>query len=258
MADRSIPFTGIQNCRTLGGLPTSDGHTVADGRLYRAAYLAEAADSDLERLGGELHVSLIVDLRTSREVARKPDRAVPGARALHLPVFDERKEGVSHEEDTEPGPPGEMPPMEEVYRFMVSDEGCRANLGRALRAIMEHVASGGAALWHCTEGKDRCGLVSAFLLSALGVERSLIREDYLLTNRVNGPKAQGFYDYMLNHGKSETFAAFVRDVFLAKASYLRAAFRAVDEAGGMRAYLTGPLGLQSALLDRFCAAYTRA
>ena len=56
----------------------------------------------------------------------------------------------------------------------------------------------------------------------------------------------------------ETFAAFVRDVFLAKASYLRAAFRAVDEAGGMRAYLTGPLGLQSALLDRFCAAYTRA
>ena len=53
-------------------------------------------------------------------------------------------------------------------------------------------------------------------------------------------------------------AAFVRDVFLAKASYLRAAFRAVDEAGGMRAYLTGPLGLQSALLDRFCAAYTRA
>ena len=51
---------------------------------------------------------------------------------------------------------------------------------------MEHDFSKGCVLWHCTEGKDRCGLLSAVLLLALGVERSTILEDYLLTNHVNG------------------------------------------------------------------------
>ena len=35
---------------------------------------------------------------------------------------------------------------------------------------------------HCTAGKDRTGVSTAFLLSILGVSRSLIEADYLLTN----------------------------------------------------------------------------
>lgn len=50
---------------------------------------------------------------------------------------------------------------------------------------MGHDFSKGSVLWHCTEGKDRCGLLSAVLLLTLGVKRSTIMEDYLLTNRVN-------------------------------------------------------------------------
>ena len=30
--------------------------------------------------------------------------------------------------------------------------------------IMNHDFSSGAILWHCTEGKDRCGLVTALVL----------------------------------------------------------------------------------------------
>jgi protein-tyrosine phosphatase len=36
---------------------------------------------------------------------------------------------------------------------------------------------------HCTAGKDRTGVSTAFLLSVLGVDRALIEADYLLTNR---------------------------------------------------------------------------
>tara|TARA_B110000240_G_scaffold184003_1_gene218218 strand:- start:83 stop:700 length:618 start_codon:yes stop_codon:yes gene_type:complete len=35
---------------------------------------------------------------------------------------------------------------------------------------------------HCTAGKDRTGVSTAFLLSILGVSRDLIEADYLLTN----------------------------------------------------------------------------
>ena len=38
-------------------------------------------------------------------------------------------------------------------------------------------------LIHCTAGKDRTGISTAFLLAVLGVERAWIEADYLLTNR---------------------------------------------------------------------------
>ena len=37
-------------------------------------------------------------------------------------------------------------------------------------------------LVHCTAGKDRTGVTTAFLLSILGVERAIIEADYVLTN----------------------------------------------------------------------------
>ena len=37
-------------------------------------------------------------------------------------------------------------------------------------------------LLHCTAGKDRTGVSTAFLLSVLGVSREVIEADYLLTN----------------------------------------------------------------------------
>ena len=37
-------------------------------------------------------------------------------------------------------------------------------------------------LLHCTAGKDRTGVSTAFLLSVLGVDRPIIDADYLLTN----------------------------------------------------------------------------
>ncbi len=40
MNNRRIIFEGIQNVRDLGGLPTTDGHTIAAGRLLRSANLA--------------------------------------------------------------------------------------------------------------------------------------------------------------------------------------------------------------------------
>ena len=39
-------------------------------------------------------------------------------------------------------------------------------------------------LFHCVAGKDRTGIVSAFLLGILDVNESVIIEDYLLTNKL--------------------------------------------------------------------------
>ncbi|MBI5010785.1 MAG: tyrosine-protein phosphatase, partial [Bacteroidia bacterium] len=52
------------------------------------------------------------------------------------------------------------------------------------RQIMELLVSGDGApvLIHCQAGKDRTGIIIALILLALGVDRQLIREDFMKSN----------------------------------------------------------------------------
>jgi protein-tyrosine phosphatase len=50
--------------------------------------------------------------------------------------------------------------------------------------ILQRLASGDLpAVEHCTAGKDRTGVFSAILLTALGVPREVVIQDYLLSNQ---------------------------------------------------------------------------
>lgn len=250
MNHRIIPFETILNCRDLGGLQNREGRAILPGLLLRSANLSEATEKDVEKLRREHRLARIVDLRTGKEREERPDVSFSGAEQLPIPIFDERMAGISHEKEGDTQL--RLPVMEDLYRVMVTDEGCRANLGQALRAVMEYDFDRGSVLWHCTEGKDRCGLVSALLLSALSVDREQIMEDYLLTNLVNEPKAEGYYRGVLASGRPEAEARAARDVFLAKASYLETAFAAIDrEYESMESYLTDGLFIPASVVDAF-------
>src|SRR6267378_6226976 len=50
--------------------------------------------------------------------------------------------------------------------------------------ILQRLAAGDLpAVEHCSSGKDRTGVFSAILLTALGVPRDIVIQDYLLTTR---------------------------------------------------------------------------
>lgn len=230
MKDRTIHFEGIQNARDLGGLRTADGYTIKSGFLLRSANMAGASEADIRSLREKWDLSKIIDLRTAMERWEQPDAEMETVDCLPIPILDEQTAGISHEKGTGVGRIGAIAPnMERLYRMMVTDELCRRNLGRAASCVMKHDFTQGSVLWHCTEGKDRCGLLTAVLLLALRVDRQQIMEDYLLTNDVNGPKAERYYRQLLAAGKTEQESLAVRDVFLAKASYLNVAFSAISE-----------------------------
>lgn len=230
MDDRKITFEGIQNTRDLGGLYTADGRMIAHGLLFRSANLARATPSDLLHLRQKLHIGKIIDLRTEIERSDYPDAVPENVSYQPIPIFDGPVAGISHEKSTQTAQgSAAIPKMEILYRVMVTEESCRRNFGKAAKCVMEQDFTEGGVLWHCTEGKDRCGLLTFILLSALYVDRRQIMEDYLLTNEVNGPKAEMYYQQIIASGKSEAEAAAVKDTFLAKASYLEQAFLAVDE-----------------------------
>lgn len=123
---------------------------------------------------------------------------------------------------------------------------------------MEHDFAKGSVLWHCTEGKDRCGLLSAVLLLALGVERRIIMEDYMLTNDVNKKKAQRYYQLMLASGNTEAEAASIRDIFPAKEEYLQGAMFAIDKQyANVDTFLRDGLGIPDELRDQFAGDILR-
>lgn len=225
----------IQNRRDLGGLQTIDGRRIRPGCLVRSAHLHQAAEEDLAG------IATIVDLRTPGEVRQAPDQAWR-KEYLPLPVFTDEQAGISHEKDVSEQL---LPDFGYVYGRLVNE--CADSFRAILLAIMTHDFSRGAVLWHCTEGKDRCGLTTALILEILGVDRKTIMEDYLKTNLVNMPKAIRIRERLLpTHGKEMAEGAY--KAYIADESYLQAAWKAMGEN-----YIRERLGIGADLIDGFRA-----
>ena len=223
----------IQNMRDLGGIRTKDGKIVRKGMLIRSAQLNQAEAEDLDG------ISAVIDLRTPEERNESPDQT-HGREYLPRPIFEERTFGISHEQGADTHG---IPDMAVLYGILMKQ--CAGSFGKVLRTIMEHDFSGGAVLWHCTEGKDRCGMTTALILEALGVDRDAILKDYLRTNEVNLPKAEKIRERLIpTHG--EEFADAVYHAYLADERYIRSAWNAMGDD-----YLTGTLGITKAELDAF-------
>ena len=201
----------INNIRDLGGIRTKDGKTIKQGCLVRSANLAQAEEQDMNG------ISTVIDLRTPGERDEKPDCPC-GREYLALPIFENITAGISHEKKAEKKG---APDMSDLYRWLVRE--CRDNFKKVVEEIMAHDYSSGAILWHCSEGKDRCGLTTALVLEMLGVDRKVIMEDYLKTNIVNIPKAEGIRE-KLRESHGEEFAQSVYRAYLADEAYLNAAW----------------------------------
>ncbi len=222
----------IPNMRDLGGIRTRDGRRIRAGLLIRSAQLEQAEEADLRG------ISTVIDLRTPGERQEMPDQT-HGREYLPLPVFDDLTSGISHEEgaDTQL-----FPDMAPLYARLATE--CADAFKRILSTIMDHDFAGGAVLWHCTEGKDRCGLTTALVLEALGADRETIMADYLKTNEVNLPKAAAIREQVAaTHG--EAFAESIYRAYIADERYLRAAWEAMGSD-----YLA-KLGIPEETLARF-------
>ena len=254
---RSVPLHGAPNFRDLGGYETADGRTVRWGMLYRSDELAELDDADvaeLERRG----LRLVVDLRSSEEIAEAPNR-IPATVTQHLHAQlgnqDANPESIKHELLS-----GELDARDvhvmklENYREHVLGEN-RSSIASLLREIARD--GGVPMVFHCAGGRDRTGVAAAVLLELLGVSRNQIYADYMLTNRhlqIEDRRAR-----MAAMDLPDATVEAVMRATLASPEYLAMAFGAIDENyGSVEAYVRHGLGvedevvaeLRARLLDR--------
>ena len=77
-------------------------------------------------------------------------------------------------------------------------------------------------------------------------------EDYLMTNIVNEPKAQSYYDMFKEMGRSEAECEGIRNVLLAKRSYMeKARNRILEKYGSMENFLKEGLLLSEEEMNEF-------
>jgi protein-tyrosine phosphatase len=169
---RRIALESCHNFRDFGGYETEDGRRLRWRTVFRSDSLSKLSPSDIETLQG-LGIHTVIDLRSTREIERSGRIAeeVP-SRYYHLPMFENIEEYEARAKLAERPPPGD------TYIEMLTG-GSDAICG-TLRALLE--AEGRPSVIHCTAGKDRTGILSGLVLSALGVSNEDVVADYVLTN----------------------------------------------------------------------------
>ena len=180
---RFILLEGTRNFRDLGGLRTADGHVVKPGLFYRSGplgSLTEKGRADFEKL----HVARIVDLRTTEE--RSHDAY--SQKEVFGDAYWTRDYGMSlgdmrslFSDPSKLTADNMRAMMTQAYRTMPKEQ---APSYRELFASL--VAGKGPVVVNCTAGKDRTGIGTALVLTALGVPYETVRQDFLLSNGAPG------------------------------------------------------------------------
>ena len=249
----NIPFTKLVNTRDLGGMPTKDGRVIRPKAFLRAASLYQLVPSDGEKLVRDFCVAYDIDLRIEKELTRQPDTPLDGVEYRHFRLREDVMENFSRKRGETIGKMvSRMPAMGDLYLNMVSKETSLEALRGIFRLFFEEVVPGEkAALFHCTEGKDRTGIVAALLEDLVGVPRDIIREDYLLSNAAFEKRNRRYYlgtRLIMRKAAADSF----RDMYHANTDMLDAMFTYLEERyGGTEGFFRDALGFSQREIDAF-------
>ena len=249
MTSLDILFDNIVNARDLGGMTGHEGRQLRSGMLLRTAHLHDATDEDISRLQNEYHLRRIFDFRSLGEAEFLPDREVPGATHHLLPTID-----LSAERVTEQPIPQEAfldlerhivnysfyPEVQamaaDMYPSLIRSEYSQLQYATFLRLIVE--TPEGGVLWHCFQGKDRTGWGATFILSALGVDRETIIEDFDRSNDAYRELVARLNNDIIARGGGEAEMDVVQAFMGVSTKNFRRTLDLIDrEFGGMIAYL---------------------
>ncbi|WP_294240543.1 tyrosine-protein phosphatase [uncultured Sphingomonas sp.] len=247
---RVLPLQGGRNFRDLGGYRTSDGRTVKWGLLYRSGQMHDLTSADYTYLQ-TLGIRTVCDFRDTRERTAEPTLWPAGQKPKVL--SDDYALDMSAMRL--PGDPSTWTHDQVVAAMTATYPKLLEQFNGQYRRMFAELLAGDAPLaFHCTAGKDRTGVAAALLLTALGVPRATIVEDYLLSNQHMAPlpaQPTGFWA-KLSPEAARTFAGVDR-------RYIDAVFSITDRhPGGTMGYLKEEMGLGAPEIAKLRALYLTA
>ena len=233
----------IDNFRDVAGITqayntTHDG-TMRGGVFYRSNALTPSA-ADLATLNS-LGIKAVYDLRTPSEIAATPDTPLTGATYTNIDIIGATTSGSNITNISFRSAADAIAMMQDTNRAFVSDAGMRGQLSLLFNEL---AGVDGAALFHCTAGKDRTGWTAVVLQSIAGVDSPTIMSNYLATNDYTAARMTATLAAM-----PASMAAIYAPLLGVEASYLQAGLDQVTaQYGSMDNYLKQGLGLSQETL----------
>jgi protein-tyrosine phosphatase len=179
---KRLPLDKMSNCRDLGGYPTKYGNTTNFGMFVRSEAPVELTERDIEFLK-DYKITKSLDFRGDADITLFPSslRNIENIEYIHLPMFG-RADAAGFEDN------GDDPSKNfsgwgksyvqwiEIYKGWIKD------------VIHELAETENACQFNCNAGKDRTGIISAFILSIAGVNLNDIAFDYCISRTMLKPR----------------------------------------------------------------------
>ena len=254
--ERTILFERIENGRELGGLIMPDGRSIRHGMLVRSGNLSKASDQDVAILKDRFHLGDVYDFRFDAEAQADPDRIIEGVTIIRLSTLPQAFiDGFSSgRADTTQVKAADFVEALTRYAFdsraqqmaknlypaIVTDTLSQRRYGAFLRGVL---AAEGGVLWHCSQGKDRAGWGTAFVLAALGADRKTIVEDFNQSNVFYAPYVEALSARIKEKGGGENELAFIRAMVGVSVENFESTLDLIDaKYGSLSVYLEKALG----------------
>ena len=183
---RDLVWDGCLNVRDLGGHRTDDGAETRFGAVVRADSVRQLTDEGWQAVV-DYGVKTVIDLRANEELEADPPAEIP-VDVQHVPFMEtdaQGWQGIEEELDAAVKAAPDVPTAtRDVYLIFL--EHFRENVAAGVRAVAS--APEGGVVVHCAGGKDRTGLLTAFLLHLAGVDTDQIAADYALSEERLRPR----------------------------------------------------------------------
>lgn len=246
-----------------------DGKTIRTGMLIRSGDLSKATDADMSMLRQCYHLTDVFDFRYEAEAEAAPDRVADGVSYTHLSTLPmslvqgfASQSSVASKDATKDlmaillkyaFDPKAQTMGRQLYPAIITDSLAQRYYGMFLRGVLR--AEGGV-LWHCSQGKDRAGWASAFVLAALGASRHEIVDDFDLSNQSYARQVEAMQAKVREMGGGDEAVAFIQAMVGVSRENFEVTLDLIDHFyGSLSLYLENQLGFskgeQQLLKDKY-------
>lgn len=257
--DTGIPLSTTHNTRDLGGIINENGEVIRPFAIIRSDSLNKLSAADAATLQNTYHVTNIIDFRSDAEVTAQPDANKAMFFYQHkgispqLYYLDPNNSIKSLVSKIKNGDQTGDQMMIDMYAY-IADSKQSISAYKALFQTL--LTNDNATLYHCTSGKDRTGVATALILSALNVDRGVINANYLESNTYRQATIDADLAKAKKYTKDQKVLDILQDMESVKQPYLDAYFNELNaKYGSVNDYLHNQLGLTDQDIQTLQAKY---
>lgn len=232
---RMIHLSANVNFRDIGGYKTNSGKQVKWNMIYRSAEINKLTEADLNELE-KRKINFDFDFRGLEESKKAPDILWKNVQYIRCGAGSESTFNWIQS----------LKNIKDGDSLMLSFYTKIDSFGIKYKPLFIHLLNQNdneATLYHCSAGKDRTGIATAFILYSLDVPEETIFEDYEATNYYRENENKKMQQMMSQSGIDKNVVA---SMMLAKRNYLKATFQEIiKQYGSLDNFLEKELGISS-------------